>query len=630
MTADPPEALKNRLVAQAATLFDVHDNVSRVIRDINFPTEELHDEYSITSSKTFDFEPMLRVYLYRQITGYSQSEVADRLQKWPYLKQHFNLSRVPTQQAISYTERKRFSHGLRQLIGDVADGICNEARDHGIRSSQLREPDTNPSPSEISESSTPLHHYVDKHAPGVITTALDDVCPAFDTGRAHNVKHEDRTIWEHQLLMSLSDRAGTRSAFRTFNKFRSDALHNDTHLRSVKKLGTPDAYQYTFEDFVPGFKPIPSWRRVADTIQPQFSGAVGRLLETVKSTGVFTEPVVVAIDTIRVPYSVSPYKPRDEEEPGDEHIVVDKEKGIERVPKANYPEMINGRKGEGPAYEYATLSIVGRNDPIILAVEPVRHSSTWEGEDGESVSWAEIVDRLMQQATELVDIHLVLADREFDNHEVAHVLDQYHDVTYLLPKKKNSKLTKQEVDEVKYDPTLKSRVRPATLYLDENRTRYVDAETDDTVGENGRSHDLNFMYVPAKDDEWVHTEENDVKYTVFITNREDVSAADAIGLVDRYSRRWDIEIEYKMIKPLLPSIASKDFRMRYFSFVFSCLLYNIWRLVDHSLKVLVTEAYDDYGRSRWDDRLDPLVTMPDFLASALVLMFCDGGLDPPD
>lgn len=67
--------------------------------------------------------------------------------------------------------------------------------------------------------------------------------------------------------------------------------------------------------------------------------------------------------------------------------------------------------------------------------EPVRHSSTWEGDSGETVSWAETVDRLMDQATDIVDIDLVMADREFDQHEVYHVLDQYHDVDYLILKK---------------------------------------------------------------------------------------------------------------------------------------------------------------------------------------------------
>jgi IS4 transposase len=163
-----------------------------------------------------------------------------------------------------------------------------------------------------------------------------------------------------------------------------------------------------------------------------------------------------------------------------------------------------------------------------------------------------------------------------------------------------------------------------------NATRYLDAENDETVGENGYSHDVNFMYVPAEREDWVHTDSNDIKYTVFTTNRDDIAAVDAQGFVDRYSKRWDIEIEYKMIKPMLPSIASRDYRMRYFSFVFSCLLYNLWRLVDHSLKVLVTEAYDDYGRSRFDERLDPLLPMADLLASSLVLFLCGDGLDPPD
>lgn len=96
------------------------------------------------------------------------------------------------------------------------------------------------------------------------------------------------------------------------------------------------------------------------------------------------------------------------------------------------------------------LRIVGQNDPIILAVCPVRHNSMFEGESGASVSWAETVDRVMAQATELVDIHLVMSDREFDQHGACHVLDQYYDVDYLVPRKKDSKDLKEEVDVVKY------------------------------------------------------------------------------------------------------------------------------------------------------------------------------------
>jgi hypothetical protein len=80
---------------------------------------------------------------------------------------------------------------------------------------------------------------------------------------------------------------------------------------------------------------------------------------------------------------------------------------------------------------------------------------------------------------------------------------------------------------------------------------------------------------------------------------------------------------------MMPSIASTDYRMRFFSFVFSCLLYNLWRVVDHELKDLATEALDDYGRGAHDERLDPVLTRTDFLASSIVVMF-RRGWDPPD
>ena len=69
-----------------------------------------------------------------------------------------------------------------------------------------------------------------------------------------------------------------------------------------------------------------------------------------------------------------------------------------------------------------------------------------------------------------------------------------------------------------------------------------------------------------------------------------------------------------MITPLIPSIASKDYRMRFFSFVFSCLLYNMWRVTDHSLKVLISEAYAESGRGAHEKRLDTVLPLNDYLA----------------
>jgi hypothetical protein len=173
----------------------------------------------------------------------------------------------------------------------------------------------------------------------------------------------------------------------------------------VKKLAKPDSYQYTFDDFNSDRKPTPDWRWVADTVNPQFSNAVDSLLEIVRPSDFFSETLVTAIDTVRIPYSVTPYKGEADVEPDDEPIVVDEKTGATRVPKDEYPEMVNGRKGEGYAHEYATLTIVGRNDPIILAVEPIQHHSEWEGESGESVPWAETVDRLMERPVGFAEVN---------------------------------------------------------------------------------------------------------------------------------------------------------------------------------------------------------------------------------
>jgi hypothetical protein len=626
---DPEE-----VILQAESLFDLHNNVSRVIRDLNLPVENLPDGYNEAgkTDDTLDFEAMLRLWLYMEVGGFSQQEVVNRVQNWPYLQQRFDLNRVPRQATISHTERRRFSLAVREYLAAVAKGIQEVAQEKDIRSSDLASPDE-ADPKEVAASDQPLYQYVDQHAPGLISEMLDTVTPAFDTGRASNTSHTDRDIWKQQTAMSLMPRAGTPSAYRHFNKFKPNPAHHDTHTRVVKKLGTPEDNQVTFDDIMRAggdYQLKPEWRRIADTIQPQFNSAVERMLDSLRGSDMFTEPVVAAIDTTGFEFYSTPWKGEDDIEPDGERVVVNQRTGNTKVPKDDYPTMVNGAEESGVyEYQYATLTIVARNVPLVLAVEPVRHHSTWEGEDGLSVSWAEIVDRLLEQATDLVDIHMVMADKAFDQHGVYHVLDQRHDVDYLIPKKRDSQHLRRQAESVCDDDALTARVeQDAPLHLRDD-TPYIQTECDPGVGDDNYSHEMTFMHVPADRDDWIVRHADDTGYAIFATNRDDVSPLDAEGVTNRYSERWDIENEYRMIQPLMPSIRSTAYEMRLFAFVFSCLLYNLWRLVDHRLKELASEAFDDYGRGPHEERLDPVVTMADFLASSLVVFFRDGW-DPPD
>jgi hypothetical protein len=102
----------------------------------------------------------------------------------------------------------------------------------------------------------------------------------------------------------------------------------------------------------------------------------------------------------------------------------------------------------------------------------------------------------------------------------------------------------------------------------------------------------------------------DGRYTVFMTNRADGSPDTAQGLCARYSRRWDIENEYKSIKKFLPMMVSTDYRVRLFNFVFAVLLYNIWRLTDYSLKATIGTDVREAGCTSCGGRGDCRRVLP--------------------
>jgi hypothetical protein len=59
-----------------------------------------------------------------------------------------------------------------------------------------------------------------------------------------------------------------------------------------------------------------------------------------------------------------------------------------------------------------------------------------------------------------------MADRAFDGHGVFHVLDQKHDVNYLIPKKTDSKRLRADANKVREDSGLKLPVeQDASLYV---------------------------------------------------------------------------------------------------------------------------------------------------------------------
>jgi hypothetical protein len=220
----------------------------------------------------------------------------------------------------------------------------------------------------------------------------------------------------------------------------------------------------------------------------------------------------------------------------------------EEIPKAEYPPMVSGYKKDGEiqhGYTFATITIGGNDVPIILAIEPVEEHSRWEPADSPSDSKADVVDRLLSRAQQYGDLDEALLDREFYAKEIRAEIDRRNLLyTMSVPK---------------YEPDLQ-----AIKNIKSKDGVDASVKHDVPVGIDGDvDHTSKYLYVPTTD------EDAEGEYAVFVTNRDYVAPDEIAYVMNSYSRRWDIENQYKSVKAFLSKTSSKDYRVRLFSFVFA-------------------------------------------------------------
>ena len=83
------------------------------------------------------------------------------------------------------------------------------------------------------------------------------------------------------------------------------------------------------------------------------------------------------------------------------------------------------------------------------------------------------------------------------------------------------------------------------------------------------------------------SDEAEGQYAVFVTNRDHVAPDESAQVTNSYSRRWELENQYKPVQSCLRKTSSRDCRVRLFTVTFAALLYNLWRLTDFPVKVSI-------------------------------------------
>lgn len=545
---DDAPANAGAIVHHAGTVCESADHLWRVLGNMEIPTEGLTDnrqQHKVTNGT----ESMARVYLYQQIYDLTQSEVVDLLANRTSVLKKFDLNEPPTQQTISYVWGK-FNEQTQTTLDAAATGIALQACEHDVTleaylpilpdEDETTDDDDEPGVArdQIREKGTKLVELARRHGFG-----------EFDSHRAANRVYEDE-----QILDLFSDACLTQGSAHSEGEagwfLDENAICDDsTFLRVIKQFAMPadqevpvSLQELQIEDQI-AFTEV-----FREYLMDAFDAATKNILQTIRHGDPFDDRhVVAAVDFTRVPFHVWPWIDKDEE-----------------IPKAEYPPMVSGYKEDGEiqhGYTFATITIVGNDVPIILAIEPVKEHSAWEPADAPSDSKAEVVTRLLDRAQQYVDLDEILLDRGFYSRKVRTEIDGC-DLLYTMPVPK-------------YEPDLQAiKNIKSKDGVDAGVKHEVPVEIDGDL-----DHTAEYLYVPTTD------EDAEGEYAVFVTNRDHVAPDEIAHVTNSYRRRWDIENQYKSVKAFLPKTSSKDYRVRLFSFVFAALLYNLWRLTDFLVKV---------------------------------------------
>ena len=566
--------------------------------------------------------PWIRAHVLKQAMGWNgEKQLADHFEEHPELAVEYGFAsndptarpetvclNPPAQSRLWEMWNEEFSDDLRDICREIAKELVDLAREEGIPApDDVFQPDDEQNASARSET-----RLIADTAKEVWQHAKPFVTEEFFLKRGDNTRIHENAFWEQHAFMGVRKNMFAESGADSFyvDSTRDRTPSGSCHRWQIRKLS------------------IEEMRR-------QHRRTTNRLIKRARRDGELVGKLWVAIGVTKgAPFT-------GEMDTDDEGNVVE-------------PYILGHRDGNY-YYQWASVQIVGHDIPLVLDALPKKRGMTKD----------EIVAELLDHATEMVDdISLVMMDREFDSDSVKDICDEYG-VYYLNPKRKfaaqNDTIAemKQHGETVRIveqacegRPNRKHLFLPSTMETPDDddgedpasvpdgpdRPNYRQEMCEELgVNEAALGGEISPLARLLRDlrgeDADIETTTSDgdgTGFVVFQTNHPFVSASDEDGepyddyermhmvarLIRWYCHRWGIENGYKKIKTFMVRTTSTCPRYRFFNFMFACVLYNTWRLVDLLVKLSLDE-HPDYA---------PRVDANQFVTIAKQYY----GLDPPD
>lgn len=251
-------------------------------------------------------------------------------------------------------------------------------------------------------------------------------------------------------------------------------------------------------------------------------------------------------------------------------------------------ELPEGARGGEPkngtyyGYHHTTVSAQVNGRSVLLA--------SYQLTPGDS--HFEAFQYLIEQAEKHVKVKEVAMDSAFAVKDILEYLDG-HGYKFIVQRARRGNAVKRKLAAMqgKHDEsTLKvggsgtrGKTRPYRLVAEPDWDNIKD---EDVLYRNADTGQMGLEDYTESDEVSVDLNEIDKNLwncrRAYLTNIEEGTAEDVIN---RYKRRWAIETKYRVIKEhFLGKTCSRDFSVRTFFWLFACMLYNAWVLLDVFLR----------------------------------------------
>ncbi|UPM44879.1 transposase [Halocatena salina] len=328
-----------------------------------------HDS-SAPYSGLYPMSILVRAFLVEEINGWDETALHDYLRANPALRRRLGFETLPNQSTFWRAWNHRCSEALRDAVQECASSIVMAAR--ACEVSLPDRIDTHET-DESQSDEPPKHQLVAEKTDEVWQQAKPFVTDAFALKRGPNWQIHENAFWEQHTYMGMREDMYAQSGPASFvlDTTRERVPSGSTHRYQLGKLSVND-------------------------IRSMLRNTTRMLIARARQHGELTGKLWTAIDVTKgVPFT------------GD----VDDD-----------DDDILGYKDGNEYYQWAVLKIVGLDVPLVLDAIPRKRGQSKD----------EIVEKLLEHATEMVTLDLVMMDREFDSAGVKETCEEYG-VHYLNP-----------------------------------------------------------------------------------------------------------------------------------------------------------------------------------------------------